>query len=178
VLPPPDCSRPRGSRYVREAWAVAIIPIGIRRRAASAGREVLEFYDRVPLNVYGFNRYPDPDVTLFNPNATISARPYLCLNTLGQNRVRFPFVNQQPIDGNFCPRSAVWSAQVEQPMGRYLKLRATYLRNDSDGLVVFDRVAPAPGTSYLHYPPILHFSRSRFPSKSHTLTKWPARWWV
>ncbi|HEY3740912.1 MAG TPA: carboxypeptidase regulatory-like domain-containing protein, partial [Bryobacteraceae bacterium] len=105
------------------------------------------FYDRVPLNVYGFNRYPDRNITFYSADGTVSDGPFLYLNTLGQNRVRFPFVNQQPIDGNFSPRSAVWSAQVEQPMGRYLKVRATYLQNDSDGLVVMDRVAPPPGSN-------------------------------
>ena len=105
------------------------------------------FYDRVPLNVYGFNRYPDRNVTFFNPDGSISAGPYLFLNTLGQSRVRFPFVNQKPIDGNFSPRSEVWSVQVEQPFGRYLKVRGTYLKNDSDGLVNLVRVPPDPGTN-------------------------------
>ena len=105
------------------------------------------FYDRVPLNVYGFNRYPDRVVTFFNPDGTVSQGPYLFLNTLGQNRVRFPFVNQKPIDGNFSPRSDVWSLQIEQPIGRQVKVRATYLQNDSNGLVNLNRVVPDPGTN-------------------------------
>ena len=105
------------------------------------------FYDRVPLNVYGFNRYPDRLVTVFDTNGNITAGPNLFLNTLGQNRVRFPFVNQKPIDGNFSPRSEVWSVQVEQPLTRYVKIRATFLKNDSDGLVTLKRVAPDPGTN-------------------------------
>lgn len=104
------------------------------------------FYDRVPLNVYGFNRYPDRIVTFYDANGAVSQGPYLYLNTLGQSRVRFPFVNQKPNDGNFSPRSQVWSAQVEQPLTRYFKIRATYLRNDSDGLVNLNRVPPDPGT--------------------------------
>ena len=39
--------------------------------------------------------------------------PILYVNTLGQNRVRHPFVFQQPIDGNFSPRSEAWSFQGE-----------------------------------------------------------------
>ena len=105
------------------------------------------FYDRVPLNVYGFNRYPDRSVTFFSADGSISAGPNLFLNTLGQSRVRFPFVNQKPIDGNFSPRSEVWSVQVEQPFGRYLKVRGTFLKNDSDGLVNLVRVPPDPGTN-------------------------------
>jgi hypothetical protein len=105
------------------------------------------FYDRVPLNVYGFNRYPDRVVTFYDASGEISGGPYLFLNTLGQSRVRFPFVSQRPIDGNFSPRSTVWSIQVEQLLTRLLTMRATYLRNDSDGLVILKRVPPDPATS-------------------------------
>lgn len=105
------------------------------------------FYDRVPLNVYGFNRYPNRLVTIYDSNGNVSAGPYLFANTLGQNRVRFPFVSQQPVDGNFSPRSIVWSMQVEQPITKVLKLRATYLRNYSDGLVILNRVPPDPETN-------------------------------
>jgi len=34
------------------------------------------FYDRVPLNVYGFNRYPDRIVTFYDGNGEITAGPY------------------------------------------------------------------------------------------------------
>ena len=105
------------------------------------------FYDRVPLNVYAFNRYPDRLVTVFDATKAVVSGPTLYLNTLGQTRVRRPFLSQTPTDGNFSPRSIVWSAQVEQPVTNWLKLRATYLRNDSDGLVVLDRVPPDPATS-------------------------------
>jgi hypothetical protein len=105
------------------------------------------FYDRVPLNVYGFNRYPNRVVTYYDAAGDVTAGPYLYLNTLGQNRVRFPFVSQQPMDGNFSPRSTVWSAQVEQPIGHMVKLRATYMRNSSEGLVILNTVPPDPNTT-------------------------------
>jgi hypothetical protein len=104
------------------------------------------FYDRVPLNVYAFNRYPDRIVTFYDANGQISAGPYLFLNTLGQSRVRFPFVSQRPIDGNFSPRSMVWSMQVEQPLTRLVKLRASYLHNYADALVILSRVPPDPAS--------------------------------
>jgi len=105
------------------------------------------FYDRVPLNVYGFNRYPSRVVTYYDADGNVSAGPFLYVNTLGQSRVRFPFVSQKPIDGNFSPRSSIWSMQVEQPLGRRLKLRATYLRNNGDALVIVNQVAPDPVTN-------------------------------
>jgi hypothetical protein len=105
------------------------------------------FYDRVPLNVYAFNKYPDRQVTFYNAAGDITSGPTLFLNTLGESLVRHPFISQTPTDGNFSPRSIVWSAQVEQPVTNWLKLRATYLRNDSDGLVILDRVPPDPATN-------------------------------
>src|SRR6185295_8737961 len=42
------------------------------------------FYDRVPLNVYVFNKFPDQVVTRFNDAGQIIGGPTLYLNTLGQ----------------------------------------------------------------------------------------------
>ena len=105
------------------------------------------FYDRVPLNVYAFNKYPDRQVAFYDAAGGVTFGPTLFLNTLGESLVRHPFISQTPTDGNFSPRSIVWSAQVEQPVTNWLKLRATYLRNDSDGLVILDRVPPDPATN-------------------------------
>jgi len=105
------------------------------------------FFDRVPLNVYCFNKYPDQDITLYGADGQVSAGPFLYLNTLGQVKVKHPFVFQSPQDGNFSPESAIWSLQVEQPLSRFLKLRVGYLQNDSQGLVIMNPVAPDPDTN-------------------------------
>lgn len=100
------------------------------------------FYDHVPLNVYCFNRYPDQVITHYGDNGAITGGPYLFLNTLGQTRVRHPFLIQKPQDGNFSPRSQTWTLQVEQPLSRRLKLRAGYTLIESDGLVILNPTAP------------------------------------
>jgi hypothetical protein len=110
------------------------------------------FYDRVPLNVYVFNRYPDQVVTLYNTDGSVSAGPYLFRNTLGQVQVSHPFQFQEPQDGNFSPRSKTFSLQLEQPLGSRLRLRTGYMQSLSDGLVVLDPTVPDPATrlgSYL-----------------------------
>jgi hypothetical protein len=104
------------------------------------------FYDRVPLNVYAFNRYPDQVLTYYDPDGEVSAGPFLFLNTLGQSKVRFPFVTQKPIDGNFSPYSANWSVSVEQAVRRHVRLRASYMQHDAHGLAIFQRVEPDPAT--------------------------------
>ena len=105
------------------------------------------FFDRVPLNVYCFNKYPDQDITMYGAGGEVSAGPFLYLNTLGQVRVKHPFVFQSPQDGNFSPESAIWSLQIEQPLTPFLKLRVGYLQNYSQGLVILNSVAPDPDTN-------------------------------
>ena len=104
------------------------------------------FYDHVPLNVYVFNKFPDESITYYDAEGNVSAGPYLYLNTLGQAKVNHPFIFQEPIDGNFSPRSINWTLQVEQPVGHYLKLRTGFMQTLSDGLVILDPVAPDPAT--------------------------------
>lgn len=104
------------------------------------------FYDRVPLNVYVFNKYPDQIQTFYNALGEVTDGPTLYLNTLGQARVRHPFIIQEPIDGNFSPQSVNWTVQVEQPVGRYLKLRTGFMQSLSDGLVILNQVPPDPNT--------------------------------
>jgi hypothetical protein len=105
------------------------------------------FYDRVPLNVYVFNKYPDQLVTYYDASGNVSGGPYLFQNTLGQVKVRHPFIFQEPIDGNFSPRSINWTMQIEQPVGHYLKLRTGFMQSLSDGLVILNPVAPDPETN-------------------------------
>ncbi len=109
------------------------------------------FYDRVPLNVYGFNRYPNRAVTYYDGNGNEIAGPYVYLNTLGQARVRRPFISQQPVDGNFSPRSTIWSVQVEQPVTKKLRLRVGFLENRADGLVIVNVLPPDPDTNTAAY---------------------------
>ena len=105
------------------------------------------FYDRVPLNLYAFNRYPDQNVTTFLPDGSIATGPVLYLNTLGQNKVKSPFISQKPEDGNFSPRSTNWSLSVEQPVNRDLHLRTSYVQHDSTGLAILDAEPPAKGST-------------------------------
>ena len=61
------------------------------------------FYEHVPLNVYVFNRFPDQVITTYNAAGEITSGPTVYLNTLGQTRVRSPFIFQRPIDGKLFP---------------------------------------------------------------------------
>jgi hypothetical protein len=105
------------------------------------------FYDRVPLNVYAFNQYPSQVITMFDPSGQVSAGPFLYQNGLGTVNVRYPFVFQESAAGNFSPRSASGSMQIEQPLTQHVKLRLGYMQNASSGLVIMNTVAPNPATN-------------------------------
>jgi len=105
------------------------------------------FYDRVPLNVYAFNQYPSQSITMFGAAGQISAGPFLYQNGLGTVDVRYPFVFQESVAGNFSPRSATGSMQVEQPVTEHVKLRLGYMQSASSGLVIMNTVAPNPATN-------------------------------
>jgi hypothetical protein len=102
------------------------------------------FYGRVPLNVYSFSRYPSQVVTLYDPAGGIAAGPFAYQNVLGEVAARFPLVSQEPAAGNFSPRSATGSLEIEQPFGRLLKLRAGYMQNAGSGLVILNPGPPDP----------------------------------
>jgi Carboxypeptidase regulatory-like domain len=105
------------------------------------------FYDRVPLNVYSFADYPSAVITMFDGLGNVTGGPFLFPNVIGQVTMRYPFVFQQPVAGNFSPRSATWRLEMEQPIKRKIKLRAGYMENDGSGLVLLNRIAPDPGTN-------------------------------
>jgi hypothetical protein len=108
------------------------------------------FYDRVPLGVYSFDHYPDRVVTYYNPDGTVAAGSITYLNGLGTVLSRrFIFTRNTP--GNFSPRSTTGSVYVEQPVTRSLRLRAGYLQNESDGLVILNSTVPNPATQTAAY---------------------------
>jgi hypothetical protein len=105
------------------------------------------FYDRVPLNVYAFDQYPSPVITMFDPTGAVSAGPFLYQNALGTVNLHYPFVFQESVAGNFSPRSATGSLQIEQPLTERLKLRIGYMQSASSGLVIMNVVPPNPATN-------------------------------
>jgi Carboxypeptidase regulatory-like domain/TonB-dependent Receptor Plug Domain len=100
------------------------------------------FYDRVPLDIYGFASYPREIQTFYGPDGDVTAGPFLFKNTLGEVFRHHKLIFQGPSPGNFSPQSNIWSFQVEQPVARDLRLRVGYTQNDSDGLVTVNSEGP------------------------------------
>ena len=104
------------------------------------------FYDQVPLSVYSFAQCPDQIVTTYNADGSVAMGPYPVLERPGRGADAAPFRVFEPTPGNFSPRSTTWNMQVEQPLTKRVKLRAGYMSNLSDGLVVLNRSVPDPVT--------------------------------
>jgi Carboxypeptidase regulatory-like domain len=103
------------------------------------------FYDRVPLNVFGFANNPERIITSYDGSGQILSGPTLFSNILGQVDARTPFIFHENQIGDFSPRSTTWSAEVEQPVNSILKLRASYMVNQSSGNVLLNPVPPVAG---------------------------------
>lgn len=104
------------------------------------------FYDHVPLNVYSFKLFPKAQETFYDAAGQIAAGPYFFGNALDVVNVRIPFVFRHAGPGDFSPQSATGSIQVEQPVGHLVRLRVSYIHNQSAGLVVMNLVDPDPVT--------------------------------
>ena len=100
------------------------------------------FYDRVPLNIYGFASYPWEIITQYAPDGSISAGPFLFKNTLGEIFRHHQLIFQGPQPGNFSPQSQIWTLQIEQPVTSAVKLRLGYMQNDANGLVTVNSEGP------------------------------------
>ena len=94
------------------------------------------FYDRVPLMVYSFNRYPEQVVTTYGPDGEIIDGPRRFANVTDRaERSKLPFIFSKDIAGNFAPYSATWNIEVEHPVTKQLRVRANYLQSNSYGVI-------------------------------------------
>ena len=101
------------------------------------------FYDRVPLNIYGFADYPNEIITQYDPaSGAVVAGPFLFKNTLGEVYRHHQLIFQGPQPGNFSPQSQIWTVRLEQPVTSAVKLRIGYTQNDADGLVMVTSEGP------------------------------------
>ncbi|MFP5261138.1 MAG: carboxypeptidase regulatory-like domain-containing protein [Blastocatellia bacterium] len=95
------------------------------------------FYDRVPLSVYAFDRYPEQVITTFGPGGEVVDGPRRFANVTDRAELsEFPFVYGSRSAGNFAPYSETWNVEIEHPITRALRVRANYLQSNSYGVVI------------------------------------------
>jgi Carboxypeptidase regulatory-like domain len=112
-------------------------PFGGGHTIVRAGAGV--FYDRVPLNVYGFPAYPNQIVTSYGLDGQMVSGPTHFYNlTQTAASPELPFIQNEQQPGNFAPYSVNWNVQIEQILLTTLRVRANYLQSSSDGLIVIN----------------------------------------
>jgi hypothetical protein len=100
------------------------------------------FYDRVPLNVFGFNVYPERTIVGYGSEGDLLTGPTTYANSLGTVRSdRGPLVFGPTRPGNFAPRSFVWEVQLEQALSDTAQVRATFRQGRARDLMVLNPVA-------------------------------------
>ncbi len=96
------------------------------------------FYDRVPLSVYAFDKYPRQVITSYAPDGSVIGAPLTLANITARAESRNPLIRGGSEIGNFAPYSATWSVELEHSFARLLKLRVNYLNSNSWGVVVVE----------------------------------------
>ncbi|PYV88359.1 MAG: hypothetical protein DMG05_15700, partial [Acidobacteria bacterium] len=95
------------------------------------------FYDRVPLSVYAFDRYPEQLITTYGANGEIVDGPRRFINITDRAEgTPLPFILRKNIIGNFAPYNATWNVEAEHTFSHSLRIRANYLQSNSYGMVI------------------------------------------
>ncbi|MGH9855592.1 MAG: TonB-dependent receptor, partial [Blastocatellia bacterium] len=95
------------------------------------------FYDRVPLSVYAFDKYPQQVMTIYAPDGSELDGPRRFFNITDKaERGNNPFIGGGSNAGNFAPYSATWNLEVEHTFAAWLRLRGSYLSSNSSGIVM------------------------------------------
>jgi hypothetical protein len=115
------------------SWA----PFGGERTVVYAGYGI--FYDRVPLGVYAFDRFPRRVVTDFGPDGTPLGPPVTYLNLTGYSAMSNSLlIHTENQAGNFAPHSGTWNVHVEHTFGHAVRVRAGYTDTLSSGLILLE----------------------------------------
>ncbi len=94
------------------------------------------FYDRVPLSVYAFDKYPQQLMTTYGLDGSILDGPRRFANITDKaERGNFPFIGGGSNAGNFAPYSGTWNVEIEHAFSPLLRLRANYLNSNSSGVI-------------------------------------------
>jgi Carboxypeptidase regulatory-like domain/TonB-dependent Receptor Plug Domain len=97
------------------------------------------FYDRVPLSVYSFDKYPDQVMTTFAPDGSVIDGPRRFFNITDKAELNKKlFISGSSNPGNFAPYSGTWNVEIEHAVAPWLRMRSSYLSSNSSGVIIID----------------------------------------
>src|SRR5260370_28218777 len=132
-----ESQRVSSAFQVEPRLGLAWTPLGSGRPVVRAGYGY--FFDRDPLNIYGFSSWPQHIITKYGPAGNIVSGPDLYYNlTDATARSASPFAFEKRQPGNFVPNSVNWNVQLEQMFSTRFPIRATYQHSASHALVILN----------------------------------------
>ena len=106
------------------------------------------FYDKVPLNIRGFSRYPDRTVTTYGADGQTIISRINFTNVLVNTRPIAPLdFRHSDRDAGFVPLNLTWNLQLDQTIRRRVLLRANFIDSHTRHIYVVNPELDYLGTS-------------------------------
>jgi hypothetical protein len=95
------------------------------------------FFDRVPLSVFAFSKFPEQVMSNYALNGALLGTPirFTNLTAISDSTKKSKFTGGSNVAGNFAPSSETWNVEIEHAFSTKLKLRVNYLNSNSDGII-------------------------------------------
>ncbi len=124
------------------AWS----PTGSDRTVVRGG--VGLFYDKVPLNIRGFSRYPERTVTTYGADGQTIISRINFANVLVSTRPIAPLdFRHSDRDAGFVPLNLTWNLELDQTIMRRVLLRANFIDSHTRHIYVVNPELDYRGTS-------------------------------
>ncbi len=115
------------------AWS----PFGNDRTAVRGGIGL--FYDKVPLNIRSFGRYPGRTVTRYGPDGLTVTQRHRFRNVLVDTAPILPLdFRHSNIEAGFVPKNLTWNVQLDQIINSRLSFRANLIGSQTDHIYVIN----------------------------------------
>src|SRR5215471_735401 len=106
------------------------------------------FYDKVPLNIRGFDRYPQRVVTTYAEDGTTVVSKIRFRNVLVDTNPTGPIdFRHSDREGGFVPLNLTWNIQLDQKITRGIAFRANYINSRTRNIYIVDPELDYLGTS-------------------------------
>jgi len=96
------------------------------------------FYDKVPLNIRSFGRYPSRTVTRYQADGVTVVDRHHFVNVLVDTPPIAPldFRRRSSLDAGFVPQNLRWNLQLDQVVAPWLNLRANLTASSTDHIYI------------------------------------------